>query len=112
MAISVVNGYFCFNSCQAALASKGKNPHATNAGNSDADAAAAAGLSPPDNPAVILGGKLSATSSSNATGSNATGSNATAPSATTPSATTPNATTPNAGGAKAASPANTVDLLV
>jgi hypothetical protein len=54
MAISVVNGYLCFSSCDAAKAATGQNPHphADVASQNSAEASQRYG------PAVILGGAL------------------------------------------------------
>src|SRR5262249_52132768 len=58
MAISVVNGYFCANSCDAAKAKKGEDPHpSTDPGNVDGSN----NSSRADNPAVVFGGSLSNT---------------------------------------------------
>jgi hypothetical protein len=56
MAISVVNGYLCFSSCDVAKAATGQNPHprADVASQNSADASQRYG------PAVILGGTLAA----------------------------------------------------
>jgi hypothetical protein len=58
MATSIVNGYFCANSCDAAKAKKGEDPHpSTDPGN-----AGGSRNSPrADNPAVVFGGSLSKT---------------------------------------------------
>ena len=58
MAISIVKGYFCASSCDAAKAKKGDNPHpSTDPGNvDDRDRKA---LRTKD-PAVLFGGALSA----------------------------------------------------
>jgi hypothetical protein len=58
MAVSVVNGYFCANSCDAAKAKKGEDPHpSTDPGSVDGN-----NKSPrTDNPAVVFGGSLSTT---------------------------------------------------
>jgi hypothetical protein len=58
MAIAVINGYFCANSCDAAKAKKGQDPHPSNDpgsvdGNNNSPRA--------DNPAVVFGGSLSNT---------------------------------------------------
>ena len=54
MAISVVNGFLCFSSCDAAKAATGQNPHprADVASQNSAEASQRYG------PAVILGGAL------------------------------------------------------
>jgi len=59
MAISVVNGYFCANSCDAAKAKKGEDPHpSSDTGSVDAnDRSSVRG----DDPAVVFGGSLSST---------------------------------------------------
>ena len=58
MAISIVNGYFCANSCDAAKAKKGEDPHpSTDPGNVDGSNKS----SRADNPAVVFGGSLSNT---------------------------------------------------
>jgi hypothetical protein len=60
MSISIVNGYVCFNSCDAKRAETGKNPH-DNPGQLDNDPRAnnhkPAGASD-DQPAVTFGGAL------------------------------------------------------
>jgi hypothetical protein len=58
MAIAIVNGYFCANSCDAAKAKKGEDPHpSTDPGSVDGS-----NNSPrADNPAVVFGGSLSST---------------------------------------------------
>ena len=58
MAMAVANGYFCANSCDAAKAKKGQDPHPSNDpgsvdGNNNSPRA--------DNPAVVFGGSLSNT---------------------------------------------------
>ena len=58
MAISVVNGYFCANSCDAAKAKKGEDPHpSTDPGSVGNDHSSARA----DDPAVVFGGSLSST---------------------------------------------------
>jgi hypothetical protein len=55
MAISIVNGFFCANSCDVSKAKKGENPHPST------DPAAADGTSgggPEEAPAVRFGGSL------------------------------------------------------
>jgi len=56
MAISVVNGFLCYSSCDAAKAAKGENPHPR----ADAASTNGAETSRADRPAVILGGALKA----------------------------------------------------
>jgi hypothetical protein len=59
MAISVVNGYFCANSCDAAKAKKGEDPHpSTDQGSVDGTDRNSARA---DNPAVVFGGAPSST---------------------------------------------------
>jgi hypothetical protein len=59
MAISVVNGYFCANSCDAAKAKKGEDPHpSTDPGSVDGKDRSSARA---DDPAVVFGGSLSNT---------------------------------------------------
>ena len=66
MAISVVNGYFCANSCDAAKAKKGEDPHpSTDPGSVDGSN----NSSRADNPAVVFGGSLNNTLQSYAVGS-------------------------------------------
>jgi hypothetical protein len=59
MAIAIVNGYFCANSCDAAKAKKGQDPHPSTAlgsvNGNDRNSSRA------DNPAVVFGGSLSNT---------------------------------------------------
>jgi hypothetical protein len=58
MGISIVNGYFCANSCDAAKAKKGEDPHpSTDPGN----VGGTENSSRADNPAVVFGGSLSNT---------------------------------------------------
>jgi hypothetical protein len=60
MSISIVNGYVCFNSCDAKRAETGKNPH-DNPGQLDNDPRANNHKpvgTPDDQPAVTLGGAL------------------------------------------------------
>jgi hypothetical protein len=65
MAISVVNGYFCANSCDAAKAKKGEDPHpSTGPGSVDGNNNSARA----DNPAVVFGGSLSNTLQAQAVG--------------------------------------------
>lgn len=60
MSISIVNGYFCANSCDAAKAKKGENPHpstdplGSEPGRPDAHSRSARA----DGPAVTFGGAL------------------------------------------------------
>jgi hypothetical protein len=59
MAVSVVNGYFCANSCDAAKAKKGEDPHpSTDPGSVDGNDRSSARA---DDPAVVFGGSLSST---------------------------------------------------
>jgi hypothetical protein len=62
MALSVVNGYLCFSSCDVAKALAGKNPHPSHSRNGpDASASIAndpADATRADQPAVLLGGAL------------------------------------------------------
>jgi hypothetical protein len=59
MAISVVNGYFCANSCDAAKAKKGEDPHpSTDPGSVDGNDRSSVRA---DDPAVVFGGSLSST---------------------------------------------------
>lgn len=60
MATSIVNGYFCFSSCDVSKAKKGENPHpSTDPGNVDAQSNERSGPSRLDEPAVLFGGSLS-----------------------------------------------------
>jgi hypothetical protein len=61
MALSIVNGYLCFCSCDEAKAKKGENPHpSTDPNKIEADKKnKAARLGAAQDPAVIFGGKLS-----------------------------------------------------
>jgi hypothetical protein len=68
MAISVVNGFLCFSSCDAAKAATGQNPHPR----ADVASQYSADTSRLDGPAVILGGTLKAPGSDGVT---ATGAN-------------------------------------
>jgi hypothetical protein len=57
MAISIVNGYFCANSCDASKAKKGEDPHpSTDPGTVDGNDR---NSSRAGNPAVVFGGSLS-----------------------------------------------------
>jgi hypothetical protein len=59
MAVSVVNGYFCATSCDAAKAKKGEDPHpSTGPGNVDGNDRSSPRA---DNPSVVFGGSLSNT---------------------------------------------------
>jgi len=54
MAISVVNGYFCANSCDAAKAKKGEDPHpSTDPSSVDGNDRSSARA---DDPAIMFGG--------------------------------------------------------
>ncbi len=72
MAVSVVNGFVCYSSCDVSKAKQGKDPHpATSAGNVDKDGAASS-LVPSnpgaaDQPAVVFGGSLSASAADSVT---------------------------------------------
>jgi hypothetical protein len=68
MAISVVNGYLCFSSCDAAKAETGQNPHPR----ADVGSQNSAVASQRYGPAVILGGALAASANDGAvpTGTN------------------------------------------
>jgi hypothetical protein len=62
MAVSVVNGYFCANSCDAAKAKKGEDPHpSADPGNVDGNDGNDRSSPRADNPAVVFGGSLSST---------------------------------------------------
>lgn len=64
MATAIVNGYFCANSCDAAKAKKGQDPHpSTEPGNVNGN-----DRSRTDDPAVVLGGSLSNTLQTHAVG--------------------------------------------
>jgi hypothetical protein len=73
MAISIVSGFLCFSSCDAAKAAKGQNPHP------HADPAAKHGQKSIDaaghQPAVIFGGTLKAPGNSDAAPTGADQSN-------------------------------------
>jgi hypothetical protein len=67
MAVSVVNGFVCYSSCDASKAKQGKDPHpSTGAGNLNQDSASS---SPgrADQPAVVLGGSLSTSAADSVT---------------------------------------------
>jgi hypothetical protein len=65
MAVAIVNGYFCANSCDAAKAKKGEDPHPpSDPGSVDGSNNSARA----DNPAVVFGGSLSNTLQANAVG--------------------------------------------
>jgi hypothetical protein len=59
MATAIVNGYFCANSCDAAKAKKGQDPHSStdpgSVNGNDRNSSRA------DNPAVVFGNSLSNT---------------------------------------------------
>ena len=58
MAVSVVNGFVCYSSCDVSKAKQGKDPHpSTSAGNVDKESATAS-LARADQPAVVFGGSL------------------------------------------------------
>ena len=68
MSISIVNGYVCFNSCDAKRAETGKNPH-DNPGQLDNDPRANSHKpvgTPNDQPAVTFGGALKDLTTANA----------------------------------------------
>ena len=56
MVVSIVNGFFCANSCDVSKAKKGEDPHPA-IGNAEADETQVAGRA--DQPAVVFGGALS-----------------------------------------------------
>ena len=59
MAVSVVNGFVCYSSCDVSKAKQGKDPHpSTSAGDVDKESAASS-LARADQPAVVFGGSLS-----------------------------------------------------
>lgn len=72
MSISVVNGYFCENSCDVAKAKKGEDPHpkvGSEADKTDGEAQQSVAESlRVDEPAVVLGGALAQASSSSIVG--------------------------------------------
>jgi hypothetical protein len=72
MAVSVVNGFVCYSSCDASKAKQGKDPHpSTGAGTIDQDN----GESSPgraDPPAVVFGGSLSTSAADSVTAAAAT----------------------------------------
>jgi hypothetical protein len=55
MAVSIVNGFFCANSCDVSKAKKGEDPHPA-IGNAEADKTQIAGRA---DPAVVFDGALS-----------------------------------------------------
>lgn len=65
MSISIVNGYFCANSCDVAKAKKGENPHpSTDPRNSEPGGPDGRSGGPrADQPAVTFGGALSSLNS-------------------------------------------------
>jgi hypothetical protein len=66
MAVSVVNGFVCYSSCDVSKAKQGKDPHpSTNAGKPDERAPTKSGLA--DQPAVVFGGSLSASAAGSVT---------------------------------------------
>ncbi len=67
MAVSVVNGFVCYSSCDVSKAKQGKDPHpSTGAGNLDQDnESSAPGRA--DQPAVVLGGSLGASAADSVT---------------------------------------------
>ena len=80
MSISVVNGYLCMNSCDAAKARTGQDPHAQSAANQTPDAK----TDLTQTPAVTFGGALAAL-------------NAITPAGTAPQAGALNGNPPSAG---------------
>jgi len=54
MSLSVVNGYLCYSSCDAAKAAAGKNPHP----HDDMGQKPESATSPTQDPAVVFGGTL------------------------------------------------------
>ena len=58
MAVSVVNGFVCYSSCDVSKAKKGEDPHpSSGSGNVDKESAASS-LRRADQPAVVFGGSL------------------------------------------------------
>jgi hypothetical protein len=70
MSISVINGYLCYDSCDAAKAKRGVDPHPNDGADgveSDKNGDGARdGSSPLEGPAVTFGGALSSIASANA----------------------------------------------
>ena len=64
MSISIVNGYLCFSSCDAAKARAGENPHPATPGAKQASANGATDTG--RGPAVLFGGALRDASAGNA----------------------------------------------
>ena len=67
MAVSVVNGFVCYSSCDVSKAKQGKDPHpSTSAGNANQDREPS---SPgrADQPAVVFGGSLSTSAANGVT---------------------------------------------
>jgi hypothetical protein len=66
MAISIVNGFLCFSSCDAAKAASGHNPHPRTDATTDYFQKAT-NAARPEEPAVVLGGALKASTPADAT---------------------------------------------
>ena len=58
MSVSVVNGFMCFSSCDAAKAAKGENPHPKPDAAIPAENKGGAGSAARETPAVVFGGTL------------------------------------------------------
>jgi hypothetical protein len=58
VSVSIVNGYVCYSSCDAAKASTGQNPHPTSDTKNQSSATTAPTAGGVQNPAVVFGGAL------------------------------------------------------
>lgn len=68
MAVSVVNGFVCYSSCDVSKAKQGKDPHpATGAGNLNQDNESSSSPGRADQLAVVFGGSLSTSSADSVT---------------------------------------------
>lgn len=66
MAVSVVNGFVCYSSCDVSKAKQGKDPHPSTGANADqSNESSTPGRA--DQPAVVLGGSLRASAADSVT---------------------------------------------
>ena len=64
MAVSVVNGFVCYSSCDVSKAKQGKDPHPSTRADAADSARRASGRA--EEPAVVFGGSLSGLSAASA----------------------------------------------
>jgi len=68
MAVSVVNGFVCYSSCDVSKAKQGKDPHpATGAGNLNQGNESPSSPGRAEQPAVVFGGSLSTSAADSVT---------------------------------------------